>query len=88
MSSLIANLVYWVLPVLVPAVILALAIYYLISRPLRREERARFLLELIESALEQGQPVEHYIVSLAQTEDPSRARVFTCWRPTSNKDAL
>src|SRR5580658_6029465 len=71
MSSLVDNVIFWVLPVLAPVVILALGAYYLITRPLRREERARFLLELIESALEQGQPVEHYIVSLAQTQDAS-----------------
>jgi type II secretory pathway component PulF len=71
MSSLVDNVIFWVLPVLAPVVILALGAYYLITRPLRREERARFLLELIESALEQGQPVEHHIVSLAQTQDAS-----------------
>ncbi len=76
MSSLIANVIFWILPVLAPAVILAVAAYYLISRPLRREERARFLLELIESALEQGQPVEHYLVSLAQAKDASLGTSF------------
>ncbi len=76
MSSLIANVLFWILPVLAPVGILAAAVYYLISRPLRREERARFLLELIESALEQGQPVEHYIVSLAQMKDDSLGARF------------
>jgi type II secretory pathway component PulF len=76
MNSLIANLLFWVLPVLLPVGILAAASYYLISRPLRREERARFLLELIESALDQGQPVEHYMVSLAQTRDGSLGTRF------------
>jgi type II secretory pathway component PulF len=76
MNSLIANLLHWVLPVLLPVGVLAAAAYYLISRPLHREERARFLLDLIESALEQGQPVEHYIVSLAQTRDGSLGTRF------------
>jgi type II secretory pathway component PulF len=76
MHSLIASLLYWVLPVLLPVGFLAAAAYYLISRPLRREERTRFLLELIQSALDQGQPVEHYIVSLAQTRDGSLGARF------------
>src|SRR5580692_7006807 len=63
MNSLIDNIFHWVLPVLLPVSVLAAVAYYLISRPLRREERTRFLLEMIESALEQGQPIEHYIVS-------------------------
>ena len=48
MNSLVDNLLHWVLPVLLPVGALAAAAYYLISRPLHREERARFLLELIE----------------------------------------
>ena len=76
MNSLIANLLYWVLPVLLPVALLAAAAYYLISRPLHREERARFLLEVIQSALDQGQPVEHFIVSLAQTRDRSLGTRF------------
>src|SRR5580658_5978776 len=76
MSSLVDNVIFWVLPVLAPVVILALGAYYLITRPLRREERTRFLLEMIESALEQGQPIEHYIVSLAQTRDGSLGTRF------------
>ena len=72
MSSFTANTLLWALPVTV----LAAIAYYLTSRPLRREERARFLLELIQSALDQGQPVEHYIVSLAQTRDGSLGTRF------------
>jgi type II secretory pathway component PulF len=76
MNSLIANVLYWVLPVLLPVGVLTAVAYYLITRPMRREERARFLLEIIQSALEQGQPVEHYIVSLAQTRDGSLGTRF------------
>jgi type II secretory pathway component PulF len=72
MTSLTANIFLWALPVTA----LAAVAYYLTSRPLRREERARFLLELIESALDQGQPVEHYILSLAQARDGSLGTRF------------
>src|SRR5580658_3814252 len=70
------QLLLWVLPALLPISALAAAAYYLTSRPLHREEGARFLLELIESALAQGQPVEHYIVGLAQTRDESLGTRF------------
>lgn len=61
----------WLLPVLLPVGAVAAAVYYLNSRPLRRQERARFLLDLIESALRQGQPVEQHIISLARSRDAS-----------------
>jgi len=61
----------WLLPVLLPVAAAAAAIYYVNSRPLRRQEGARFLLDLIESALEQGLPVEHHIISLANSRDAS-----------------
>lgn len=61
----------WLLPVLLPVGAAAAAIYYLNSRPLRRQEGARFLLDLIESALQQGQSIEHHILSLANCRDAS-----------------
>jgi len=71
MHNFSAHLLSWIVPALLPASALAAAAYYLTSRPLRREEHARFLLELIESALAQGQPVERYIVSLSHSRDSS-----------------
>jgi type II secretory pathway component PulF len=59
----------WLLPVLFPICALVGAIFYINSRPLRRQEGARFLLDLIESAVEQGQSIERYIVSLTQAKD-------------------
>ncbi len=50
---------------------LAFLVFYVISLPLRRQERDRFLLDVIESALAQGEQVERYIISLAQTRDRS-----------------
>jgi type II secretory pathway component PulF len=76
MNSFSAHLLLWVFPALLPISVLAVAAYYFTSRPLHREERSRFLVELIESALAQGQPVEHYIVSLAQTRDASLGTRF------------
>jgi hypothetical protein len=59
----------WLLPVLLPVGAAAAAVYYINSRPLRRQESARFLLDLIESAARQGQSVEHHIISLARSRD-------------------
>ena len=70
------HLLFWVLAALLPVSVLAAAAYYLTSRPLHRQEHARFLLELVESALAQGKPVEHYIVGLAQTQDESLGTRF------------
>jgi len=61
----------WLLPVLFPVGAAAAAVYYLNSRPLRRQEAARFLLDLIESAARQGQSIEQHIISLARSRDAS-----------------
>jgi len=61
----------WLLPILFPIIAVVGTIYYVNSRPLRRQEAARFLLDLIESAVEQGQSVERHIVSLARCKDAS-----------------
>ena len=61
----------WLLPIMVPVAVVVAALYYINSRPLRRQEGARFLLDLIESALQQGQSIEHHIISLASSRDAS-----------------
>jgi hypothetical protein len=61
----------WLLPVLLPVGAAAAVVYYINRRPLRRQEGARFLLDLIESALQQGQSIEHHILSLARSRDAS-----------------
>jgi type II secretory pathway component PulF len=76
MNNLTINFLFWVLVALLPVSVLAAAAFYMTSRPLRRQEHARFLLELVESALAQGQPVEHYIVGLARTRDESLGTRF------------
>ena len=44
-------------------------IHYLLTLPMRRAERARLFLDLLEGALNRGQSVEAMIVSLAQSRD-------------------
>ncbi len=66
----IVSLIWYTFFFLVPAGALSLLVHFLLSLPLRRRERARFFLDLIETALTRGQPVEHAIVSAAATRDP------------------
>jgi hypothetical protein len=70
------NLNGWLLAVLFPVGAAAALVYYLNSRPLRRQEDARFLLDLIDSALRQGQPIEHHIISLSRSRDASNGVRF------------
>jgi len=44
-------------------------LHFLFSLPMRRAERARLFLDLLEGALNRGQPVEEMILSVAQSRD-------------------
>ena len=57
--------VFWLLPLL----IFALVVYCLISLPMRRQERARFFLDLLETGLARGQSSETAIVSASESKD-------------------
>jgi type II secretory pathway component PulF len=61
----------WVFLLLLPAAIFFLAVYLLFSLPLRRKERARLFLDLLEVTLRQGRPLEPTLVSLSNTRDPA-----------------
>lgn len=50
---------------------LVMLLHFVLSLPLRRMERARLFLDLVDSALEQGQPVEETLISVAQSRDLS-----------------
>ena len=66
---LVLNLLSYFFFFLVPAGVLAAVVHGLISLPLRRRERARFFLDLIETSLDQGRSVEQTIVSAAESRD-------------------
>lgn len=56
--------------------------HFLLSLPLRRAERARSLLDLIETALQRGEPVEQTLIAMANSRDPSlgvRFHLFVAW---------
>ncbi|HIG28042.1 MAG TPA: hypothetical protein EYQ50_09685 [Verrucomicrobiales bacterium] len=54
----------------------SLLIYFTLSLPLRRLERARFFVDLLETGLDQGRSIEDTIVSIARTKDKSVGKRF------------
>ncbi|MCL4177594.1 MAG: type II secretion system F family protein [Verrucomicrobia bacterium] len=50
--------------------------YFILSLPLRRHERARFFLDLLETGLKDGRSPEQSVVSLAQSRDGSLGARF------------
>jgi type II secretory pathway component PulF len=51
-------------------------IHFLLTLPMRRAERARMFLDLIENAVKQGQPVEETLISISQSRDQSMGARF------------
>ena len=51
-------------------------IHFLLTLPMRRAERVRLFLDLIETALNHGQPVEETIISISKSRDPIMGKKF------------
>src|SRR5213592_2031135 len=69
-AGFIAICLLWLVAMVVPCGLLYL-VYFLFSLPLRRQERARFVLDLVERELKKGRSVETAVVALAQSHDRS-----------------
>ena len=54
---------------LLPAGAFSLILHFLLSLPMRRRDRARFFLDLLETVIDRGQPVEQAILAAAANED-------------------
>ncbi|MBW8864241.1 MAG: type II secretion system F family protein [Verrucomicrobia bacterium] len=67
-ESLFAFLCYGIF-ILLPGGAFSVLLHFLLSLPMQRRDRARFFLDLIETALERGQTVEQVILSAAETRD-------------------
>jgi general secretion pathway protein F len=65
--AILAWLLLWLGPVGASLYVL----YYCLSLPLRRQERARFFLDLVESGLKDGRRVEDTIIGIAGSRDRS-----------------
>ena len=70
--AVLAWLILWLAPV-VAVIVLA---YKIVSLPLRRRERARAFLTLVETGVNEGQRVENRLVSIADTRDPGLGNAF------------
>jgi len=69
MLQLAGALLLYVLCFLLPVGALAWVAHVLFSLPLRRRERARFFLDLVETALARGRPLEPTLVAMAESRD-------------------
>lgn len=67
-GSLLLLTVYAVVTFL-PGIAFLAVLHYLVSLPLVRRDRARFFLDLLETALDGTQPVEPAIISAAESRD-------------------
>ena len=59
----------WFFAWIAPVSALTFAIYWLFTLPLRRQERSRFLLDLLESGYRRGQTSEASVESISRTRD-------------------
>src|SRR5262245_55004197 len=56
---------------LIPLYVFAYLIYVTLGLPMRRQERARLILELIETGLAHGHSLEETVVSVSRSRDRS-----------------
>lgn len=62
--------------VLVPIILVGLFVFFALRRPLLRQEQARILMDIMESAFALGRPVEQVIVSLSHSGEKSMGYSF------------
>lgn len=79
--------------ILIGSIVVLYLTHLVLSLPLRRAERARFFLDLVETAAQKGQSIEQTIVSLANNHDLSmgvRFHILAAWieQGLSLSDAL
>jgi type II secretory pathway component PulF len=63
-------------------------IHFLLTLPMRRAERSRLFLDLVETALQRGQPVEEALISASRSRDPvlgERYHLLAAWLGTGRK---
>jgi type II secretory pathway component PulF len=65
----LAGLFWYAVLILLPGAAFSVVMHYLLSLPMHRRDRARFFLDLLETVLQRGQPVEQAIISAAENRD-------------------
>ena len=62
-------LLWYAVFILLPGGAFSVLIHFLLSLPMHRRDRALFFLDLLETVLQRGQPVEPAILSAAEKRD-------------------
>jgi type IV pilus assembly protein PilC len=70
-STLVLSALLWALAFVLPLAGMVWICYFLLTLPIRRQERARFFLDLLDAGFRAGHTAEHQILSLAQSRDYS-----------------
>ena len=65
----LASLFWYGILILLPGGAFSLLLHFLLSMPMRRRDRALFFLDLLETVVNRGQPVEQAIISAAENHD-------------------
>jgi type II secretory pathway component PulF len=71
LPELAASVFVYVLFIVTPVTLLAWLLYYLLSLPMRRQERARFFLDLLATILREGRPMEQSLIEISNSRDKS-----------------
>ena len=67
----LAMMLWYGVMILLPGGIFSFLLHFLLSMPMRRRDRALFFLDLLETVVDRGQPVEQAILSAAANQDPA-----------------
>jgi len=68
-AQFLVALFWYAVLILVPGGAFSVLIHFLLSLPMRRRDRALFFLDLLETVLQRGQPLEPAILSAAENHD-------------------
>ena len=68
-AQFLFDLFWYAVFILLPGGAFSVVMHFLLSLPMRRRDRALFFLDLLETVLQRGQPVEQAILSAAENHD-------------------
>ena len=68
-SQFLLGLFWYGVLILLPGGAFSVIIHFLLSLPMRRRDRALFFLDLVETVLQRGQPLEQAILAAAENHD-------------------
>jgi len=67
--TFLTALLWFAVFILLPSGVFSVALHFLLSLPMRRRDRALFFLDLVETVLQRGQPLEAAILAAADHHD-------------------